>query len=142
MDSRGLIISLESIKKVCLMLLEPNYKSRQEVCDKIYENYATLLQDAVVESKEKPRSGQQRRTLLSKDTRLFLESVFEKKRSPNSRERKAIADKCGLTPIYISFSVFSSSLGHGSQQKTSPTYSPTFLMFFMLWSNFRTFNTP
>ncbi|SCV02774.1 LANO_0G00166g1_1 [Lachancea nothofagi CBS 11611] len=67
MDTKDILLTLESIKKACGALC------RQE----------------------------QRRTLLSKDTRLFLESVFEKKRSPNSRERKAIADKCGLTPVQV-----------------------------------------
>ncbi|SCU95395.1 LAFA_0G00210g1_1 [Lachancea sp. 'fantastica'] len=53
MDTKDILLTLESIKKACGALC------RQE----------------------------HRRTLLSKDTRLFLESVFEKKRSPNSRER-------------------------------------------------------
>ncbi|SCU96298.1 LADA_0H00166g1_1 [Lachancea dasiensis] len=71
MDTKDILLTLESIKKACSALC------RQE----------------------------QRRTLLSKDTRLFLESVFEKKRCPNSRERKAIADKCGLTPAKFLFSL-------------------------------------
>ncbi|SCU94008.1 LAMI_0E16358g1_1 [Lachancea mirantina] len=70
-------ITLESIDKVCQFLME---KNPQEVCDKIYENYATLLQDAVVESKEQVFVNQNpRRTLLSKETRDVLESVFAKK---------------------------------------------------------------
>nr|CAO02580.1 mating type a1 protein [Lachancea waltii] len=81
MDTSSILITLESIKKACGALLEPDVERRQEVCDKITVG--------------------QRRTLFSKDTRLFLESVFEKKKSPNSRERKAIADKCGLTPVQV-----------------------------------------
>ncbi|AMD20177.1 HEL342Cp [Eremothecium sinecaudum] len=44
---------------------------------------------------------QRRRTVLPKETKEFLESVFERKRCPNAKERRAIAEKCGLTPIQI-----------------------------------------
>lgn len=47
------------------------------------------------------KGGGRKRTLIPKETKDFLESLFEKKRSPNSRERKAIADKCGLTPVQV-----------------------------------------
>lgn len=47
------------------------------------------------------KGGARKRTLIPKETKDFLESLFEKKRSPNSRERKAIADKCGLTPVQV-----------------------------------------
>ncbi|AAS51526.3 AFR643Cp [Eremothecium gossypii ATCC 10895] len=45
--------------------------------------------------------GERRRTVLPKETKEFLESVFERKRCPNAKERRAIAEKCGLTPIQI-----------------------------------------
>ncbi|ODV95199.1 hypothetical protein PACTADRAFT_42688 [Pachysolen tannophilus NRRL Y-2460] len=50
----------------------------------------------VSEVKEKKR-----RTFISKETRDFLETAFKLKRSPNSRERKIIAEKCGLTPLQV-----------------------------------------
>ena len=42
-----------------------------------------------------------RKKFLPKEARLFLERVFEKKQSLNSKEREAIAKKCGLTPLQV-----------------------------------------
>jgi hypothetical protein len=42
-----------------------------------------------------------KRTSIPKDVRAFLETVFETKRSPNGKERKIIAEKCGLTPLQV-----------------------------------------
>ncbi|SCU95590.1 LAMI_0F02982g1_1 [Lachancea mirantina] len=92
-------ITLESIDKVCQFLME---KNPQEVCDKIYENYATLLQDAVVESKEQVFVNQNpRRTLLSKETRDVLESVFAKKRFLNCLECRIIARRLYLSETQV-----------------------------------------
>ncbi|GAV53494.1 a1 transcritional factor [Zygosaccharomyces rouxii] len=38
---------------------------------------------------------------FSKESRNFLERVFERKRTLNSREREAVAANCGLTPIQV-----------------------------------------
>ncbi|CCE63449.1 hypothetical protein TPHA_0E04055 [Tetrapisispora phaffii CBS 4417] len=46
-------------------------------------------------------SSDHRKKFLPKEARLFLERVFEKKQSLNSKERDAIAKKCGLTPLQV-----------------------------------------
>lgn len=42
-----------------------------------------------------------KRTSISKEAKSFLETVFKSKRTPNSQERKIIAEKCGLTPVQV-----------------------------------------
>ncbi|CCH42179.1 POU domain, class 3, transcription factor 2 [Wickerhamomyces ciferrii] len=46
-------------------------------------------------------SKNKKRTSIPKETKTFLESVFNSKRTPNSRERQLIAEKCGLTPVQV-----------------------------------------
>lgn len=48
-----------------------------------------------------PQFKKRKRTSLDKETRRFLEQVFEKKKRPNAKEREIIARKCNLDPIQI-----------------------------------------
>ncbi len=52
-------------------------------------------------SKTDENSKNKKRTSISKDAKAFLENVFSSKRTPNSKERKIIAEKCGLTPVQV-----------------------------------------
>lgn len=42
-----------------------------------------------------------KRTSITPESKEFLERVFKAKRTPNSTERKVIAEKCGLTPLQV-----------------------------------------
>lgn len=39
--------------------------------------------------------------IFSKETRRFLESVFERKKSLNPKEREVVGAACGLTPTQV-----------------------------------------
>lgn len=42
-----------------------------------------------------------KRKQLSRESKRFLETAFEAKRDPNSKERHLIAEKSGLTPMQV-----------------------------------------
>lgn len=45
--------------------------------------------------------GSKKRSPISKEAKQLLETIFETKRTPNGKERKIIAEKCGLTPLQV-----------------------------------------
>ncbi|CAI4309042.1 AIF_collapsed_G0006550.mRNA.1.CDS.1 [Saccharomyces cerevisiae] len=58
----------------------------------LYNKYTTTLK------KEKSPKG---KSSISPQARAFLEQVFRRKQSLNSKEKEEVAKKCGITPLQV-----------------------------------------